>query len=159
MPAAESFEPTRPVAHLPYHGPLGSVSVDSGATPVADPASFKKIKDSCLVVQYGLRLADQVGRRPSRRRAAPLIQPIRHEWLRRGGTGDWTAGCLRGTRWLLPSRSPVPTTMMIVAVMVANRDSEVINASLELQHCRYVRARAACTTRCAYRHLSSPFTE
>ena len=26
---------------------------------------------------------------------------------------------LRGTRWLLPSRSPVPTTMMIVAVMVA----------------------------------------
>ena len=27
--------------------------------------------------------------------------------------------CLRGTRWLLPSRSPVPTTMMIVAVMVA----------------------------------------
>ena len=27
--------------------------------------------------------------------------------------------CLKGTRWLLPSRSPVPTTMMIVAVMVA----------------------------------------
>ena len=27
--------------------------------------------------------------------------------------------CLRGTRWLLPSRSPVPTTIMIVADMVA----------------------------------------
>ena len=27
--------------------------------------------------------------------------------------------CFRGTRWLLPSKSPVPTTMMIVAVMVA----------------------------------------